>query len=177
MKSLNSSERQSAPTGAQTSELKQEASRPLSVASCSLIFSLLEHLVTELDATLCPTGYARCHEIIERREQYVGTKWEGWRVYRLDFGHFYIDIASDGQNPTPHIIAIAEEHCTPDEFLGKLNDGLSNRHRTHEGSVSIRQDFTKYARSIREGFRCLGKDKPPSLSADSVGIDDLGDVK
>ena len=35
MKSSNSSERQSAPTGAQTSELKQEASRPLGVASCS----------------------------------------------------------------------------------------------------------------------------------------------
>ena len=35
MQSSNSSERQSAPTGAQTSELKQEASRPLGVASCS----------------------------------------------------------------------------------------------------------------------------------------------
>ena len=35
MKSSNSSERQSAPTGAQTSELKQEASRPLGVAACS----------------------------------------------------------------------------------------------------------------------------------------------
>ena len=46
MKSLNSSERQSAPTGAQTSELKQEASRPLGVAACSdsSFFEFVEEL-------------------------------------------------------------------------------------------------------------------------------------
>ena len=35
----NNNERQSAPTGTQTSELEQEANRPLGVASCSESFS------------------------------------------------------------------------------------------------------------------------------------------
>jgi hypothetical protein len=142
-----------------------------------LIFVLLEHLVAELDETLCPTGYARCHEVKERREQYVGTEWEGWRVYRLDFGHFYIDISSDGKNPTPHILGVAEDHCTPDQFLGKLREGLDRSHRPLEGSVSIRQDFTKYARSIREAFIGFGKDKPGAGDTPAVGVGNLADVE
>jgi hypothetical protein len=121
--------------------------------------------------------YARYQELKERRAQYVGTAWEGWRVCRLDFGHFYIDISSDGKDPTPHILAICEEHCTPDEFLGKLNEGLNKDHRVHEGAVSFRQDFTKYARSIREGFIGLGKDNPPARDTDPVRVGDLADVK
>lgn len=133
--------------------------------------------MVELDETLCPTGYARCQEIKDRRTQYTGAKWDGWRIYRLDFGHFYIDIASDGQDPTPHVLAVAEEHCTPDEFLGRIRDGLRAHHRPHEGAVSIRHDFTKYARSIREGFVCLSKDEPPASAGSTVGFKDLADLK
>ena len=132
--------------------------------------------MSELDGALCPTGYARCRERIENRARDTGTKWEGHRTYRLDFGHFYIDILSDGQDPNPQVFVVADEHCTPDEFLRELNDGINWRNRPHEGAVSARLDFTKYARSIREGFIGFGEDKPSAGNADHlVGVNNFVD--
>jgi len=56
MKSSIPNERQSAPTGAQTSELEQEAERPLGVASCCASFSMFTVLGPKLTRKYQPNG-------------------------------------------------------------------------------------------------------------------------
>ena len=156
---MTDTERQSAPTGAQDSASEPNADRPLGGAACSLSsFSgdAVAQLMEDLDGILCPTGYARCREVGSSE---LTSKEH--RLFRMDFGHFHIDISIRRENPIPRAIAFSGYGCTPDEFLRKLRSGTNSRHRPHEGGSTVHKEFTKYARGICEGFVGLSEDDPP----------------